>query len=126
VHRGEIWLPKKPVPPSRIKQKKRHFVLLLSWDAHLTRDRVIIAPLTSTDRGLDTEVHLDHNDGLDECVVSLDLLYNLFKRGEDGLDSFVTRLSDEKMREVDRAMHYALGIDMPCNAVPRIPRPFPC
>lgn len=81
-----------------------------------------IAPLTSEIRGLDAEVRLDHNDGLDVCVVNLDIIVTMFKTH---LESFVARLSGERMREVDRAVHYALGIPMPCTIIPRIPSPNP-
>jgi len=122
VHRGEIWLPKWPVPRRTNRQTKRRYVLILSWDAHLRRDRATVAPLTSEIRGLDAEVPLDHNDGLDVCVVNLDIIVTLLKTHRE---SFVARLSDDRMREVDRAVHYALGIPVPCAIIPRIPSPNP-
>lgn len=115
-------MPKWLVPPSTNRQTKRHYVLILSWDAHLGRDRVTVAPLTSEIRGRGAEVRLDHNDGLDVCVVNLDIIGTLFKTH---LASFVARLSDERMRDVDRAVHYALGIPMPCTIIHRIPSPNP-
>lgn len=90
-------------------------VLLLSWDARLRiRDRVTVAPITSQIRGVDAEVLLDHNDGMQHaCVVNLDVIGTILR---STLDRRVTQLSDAKMREVERAIHLALGMRLPCEA----------
>ncbi len=89
-------------------------VLLLSWDAaHRFRDRITVAPITTNIRGLDGEVFLDHNDGLDcGCVVNLDVIATIPR---SVLDRRVVRLGDAKMRAVERAMHVALGMPLPCG-----------
>jgi mRNA interferase MazF len=89
-------------------------VLLLSWDAaHRFRDRVTVAPITTRVRGLDAEVFLDHDDGLDRgCVVNLDVIATIPR---SLLDRRMVQLSDAKMREVERAVHLALGMRLPCE-----------
>ena len=89
-------------------------VLLLSWDAgYRFRDRVTVAPITSTIRGLDAEVFLDHNDGFERgCAVNLDVIATVLR---SDLDRRVLQLSDSKMAEVDRAIHLALGMGLRCE-----------
>jgi mRNA interferase MazF len=89
-------------------------VLLLSWDAaHRIRDRITVAPITSTIRGLDAEVLLDHRDGMaTACVVNLDIISTILRRT---LTAPITQLSDGRMAEVERAIHIALGIPLPCE-----------
>ena len=89
-------------------------VLLLSWDADLRiRDRVTVAPITSQIRGLDAEVFLDHTDGMQHaCAVNLDVIATILR---STLDRRVTQLSDAKMQEVERAIHLALGMRLPCE-----------
>jgi mRNA interferase MazF len=88
-------------------------VLLLSWDAGMDfRDRVTVAPITTTIRGLDAEVVLDQDDGMREvCAVNCDIIATVFN---STLTRYVTRLSKEKMRQVERAVHEALGMTLPC------------
>jgi mRNA interferase MazF len=89
-------------------------VLLLSWDAaYRFRDRVTVAPITTRIRNLDAEVFLDHNDGLDRgCVVNLDVIATIPR---SVLDRRVVQLSEAKMGEVERAIHVALGMSLPCE-----------
>lgn len=88
-------------------------MLLLSWDTgYRFRDRVTVAPITTRIRGLDAEVFLDHNDGLERgCVVNLDVLATVPR---SVLDRKVVMLRDAKMREVEVALHRALGMTLPC------------
>jgi mRNA-degrading endonuclease toxin of MazEF toxin-antitoxin module len=88
-------------------------VLLLSWDSpYGFRDRITVASITSHIRGLDAEVQLDHNDGLAmTCAVNLDVIATIPR--EDLTDK-VTQLSDKRIEEVDRAIHRALGMRLPC------------
>jgi len=95
-------------------------VLLLSWDAgESTRDQVTVALVTGTIRSTRQEVKLDHRDGMKKtCVVNLDTLYTI---PVGGLKRRERRISDAKMRDVERAVHYALGIELPCDAMPLLP-----
>ena len=109
MRRGELWWSNIP------SSGDPHLVLLLSWDAgEGIRDRVTVALVTRTIRGIDAEVHLDRSDGVREpCVVNLDNMatvpYSVFKR-----DGRISQLSEAKMLEVARAAHLALGFRLPC------------
>lgn len=89
-------------------------VLLLSWDSRYSfRDRVTVAPITSNIRGLDAEVLLDHNDGFERgCAVNLDVIATIRR---SVLDRRVLQLSEAKMKQVERAIHLALGMALPCE-----------
>ena len=89
-------------------------VLLLSWDAaYAFRDRVTVAPITTRIRHLDAEVFLDHNDGFEHgCVVNLDVIATILR---SDLERRFVRLPEAKMAEVDRAIHLALGMRLPCD-----------
>lgn len=89
-------------------------VLLLSWDAAYTfRDRVTVAPVTTRIRRLDAEVFLDHNDGFEHgCVVNLDVIATIPR---SDLERRVVTLGEARMMEVDRAVHLALGMRLPCE-----------
>jgi mRNA interferase MazF len=111
VTRGEVWWALLTPPPTT--SRAPHMVLLLSWDAGRgIRDRVTVAPITSRIRGLDAEVYLDEADGMAHaCVVNLDIVATILSTT---LDRRVTKLGDAKMREVERAIHRALGMRLPC------------
>ena len=87
-------------------------VLLLSWDSSYGfRDRITVAPITSHVRGLDAEVELDHNDGLAKtCVVNLDVVATIPR---NDLTEKVAQLGDQRIAEVERAIHRALGMRLP-------------
>jgi mRNA interferase MazF len=107
VRRAEVWWAERP--PGQF-----HPVLLLSWDAHGTwRDRVTVADISTRARGLDAEVLLTKGDGMPRpCVVNLDSLATVPR---SILQSRITRLSDQRMAEVSRAAHLALGFSLPCT-----------
>jgi mRNA-degrading endonuclease toxin of MazEF toxin-antitoxin module len=88
-------------------------VLLLSWDSSYGfRDRITVAPITSHVRGLDAEVELDHNDGLAKtCVVNLDVVATIPR---NDLTEKVAQLGDQRIAEVEKAIHRALGMRLPC------------
>jgi mRNA interferase MazF len=111
MNRGEVWWARRPPPPSR--SQKAHMVLLLSWDSgYGFRDRITVAPITSTIRGLDAEVRLDHKDGMDKtCVVNLDVIVTIPRAD---LTERVSQLGDQRIAEVERAIHHALGMRLPC------------
>jgi len=115
VNRGEVWLAKVLPPPTTSRAPQTpHYVLLLSWDAeYRTRDRVTVAPISTKIRRLDAEVFLDHTDGMPQgCAINLDIIATILRAT---LTTRVTRLSDGKMRDVERAIHLALGMPLPCD-----------
>jgi mRNA interferase MazF len=106
VRRGEVWWADLPAGTP-------HPVLLLSWDAHgHWRDRVTVAQVTRTIRKLDAEVGLGPRDGMPEqCVVDLD---NLATIPRAVLLERICSLRPRRMAEVERALHLALGMAVPC------------
>lgn len=83
-------------------------VLTRSQAIPVLRD-VLVAPLTTTIRGIPTEVRLGRDDGVPaECVVSLD---NLQPTERILLGDPITSLSGPRMHEVCRALAIATGCD---------------
>ena len=107
MRRAEIWWAEHP-------PGQRHPVLLLSWDAHGDwRDRVTVADVTTQVRGLDAEVALGPADGMPRpCVVNLDSLATIRR---SMLSSRITTLGPARMQDVERAIHLALGVPLPCR-----------
>lgn len=115
MERAEVrWVDPAPPPTSSRHLPKRHMAVLLSWDTRLgVRDRVTVAPITTNIRSLDSEVLLDHRDGLPRaCVVNCDVLTTVLR---STVKERVTLLGEAKMRQIERAIHLALGIKLPCT-----------
>lgn len=80
----------------------------------LTRDSVLeylgeatVAPVTSTIRGIPSEVLLTPEDGLPrDCAVNLDHVQTVSK---SRLGALITTLGTERMREVRAVLLFALG-----------------
>ncbi|NOX63369.1 MAG: type II toxin-antitoxin system PemK/MazF family toxin [Chloroflexi bacterium] len=90
---------------------KRRPVLILTRNSaipYLTN--VTVAPITSTIRDIPTEVFLDpREDGVrTPCVVNLDNVQTVPKHK---IGRLLSKLSFERMEEVDRALCFALGVD---------------
>jgi mRNA interferase MazF len=104
-----VWWAKHPSTAPR-----PHPVVLLSWDlAFDFRSQITVAPITSTVRGIDSEVALDEADGLAHpCVANLDAIATI-PRGL--LIERLCALRPARMRDVDRAVHLALGMCLPCG-----------
>lgn len=103
MNRGEVrWY--KFSPPD-----KKRPVLLLTRDSIMEYlDEVTVAPITSTIRDIPTEVGLDKQDGmLHECAVNCDHIQTVSK---GRLGTLVTTLSAAKMRDVSRAIAFALEL----------------
>jgi len=85
-------------------------VILLSRDeAYQVRRLVTVAPVTTRSRGIPVEVALGPKDGLPrECVVNLDTFTTIPK---DALKERVTVLTRSRMRAVDVALRFALGLE---------------
>lgn len=111
MNRGEVWWARLPEASPR-----PHPVVLLSWDARFDfRSQVTVAPVTSMIRGLDAEIRLDEADGLGRlCVVNCDAIATIRR---SVLVSRITQLGPARMRQVERAVHRALGMRLPCTAV---------
>jgi mRNA interferase MazF len=71
--------------------------------------RVTVAPITSTIRGVPSEVPLGPEDGMRRpCAANL---HNLVTIDRKGLGRRLAQLDSRRMREVCRALAFALGCD---------------
>jgi mRNA-degrading endonuclease toxin of MazEF toxin-antitoxin module len=85
-------------------------VLLISRDEAYGRlTWIVVAPLTTRIRSIPTAVQLTPSKhGVpQQSQVSLD---NIQAIESSWLDTFITRLPIDTMRQVDRAIHFALGL----------------
>lgn len=89
---------------------KRRPVLVLTRNSALSfLTSVTVAPITSTIRGIPTEVELSVDDGMFmDCAVNADNLQTVQKQY---LEELITHLSIEKMLDVRRAIEFAFGFD---------------
>ncbi len=104
MKQGEIyWYPfSKP-------NKRRPVVILTRNSALRFLSSVTVAPITSTIRGIPTEVVLSPEDGLvNDCAINLDNIQTVQK---SKLGAFISTLSPDKMLSVKGAIHFALGMD---------------
>ena len=104
LERGEVRLCRLPSPD------KERPVLVLTRDSAIEYlSRVTVAPITSTIRGVPSEVLLGVEDGLrGPCVVNL---HNLVTVDQKALGRCVAWLSAPRMREVCAAIAFSLGCD---------------
>lgn len=88
---------------------RRPALILTRSEAIPVLNRVVVAPITRTIRGIPTEVRLDQADGLpEECVASLD---NVRQISRAFLSEPIATLSGPRMHEVCRALAIATGCD---------------
>lgn len=94
----------------RAPDKRRPVLILTRNSAIPFLTSVTVAPLTTTIRGIPSEVILTPaDDGVTaDCSVSADNIQTVRKAG---LSAYVTHLSLERMREVRAAIEFALGFD---------------
>ncbi|MBI2940017.1 MAG: type II toxin-antitoxin system PemK/MazF family toxin [Chloroflexi bacterium] len=104
MRRGEIWWAELSPPAGR-----RPVLLLSREEAYAVRALVIVAPVTTRLRGIRAEVELGPADGLPRrCAANLDSITTIPK---SQLRERLAGLSPEKLRAVDAAIHFALGLD---------------
>jgi mRNA interferase MazF len=93
----------------RPPDKRRRVLLLTRHSAIRFLTGVTVAPITTTVRGIPSEVVLTADDGMpSRCAVNLDNIQTIPKAN---LGAFVAHLSPERMREVKYALEFALGFD---------------
>ena len=104
MKRGEVWWAELAPPAGR------HPVLLLSRnEAYAVRELVTVAPVTTRMRHISSEVPLGPEEGLPKlCVVNLDTITTIAKRS---LQERLVPLSPEKLKAVEAALHFALGLE---------------
>lgn len=106
--RGELYRAAERVP-ERGGKPGFYVVVSRNFIAH-NKDvgTVVCAPVYSEVLGISTEVVVGPDDGLPRtCAVRCDFLSLMFKRK---LTTFVTSLQPQKVREMDRALRVALGL----------------
>ena len=102
VNRGEIWLYTFNPP-----NKRRPVVVLSPPEAIDLLDTVMVAPITSTVRGVPSEVAVGVDEGLRwASAVNLDHVETV---DQHGLKHFVGSLDAAKMGQVHRALTIATG-----------------
>src|SRR5712691_10777725 len=92
------------------KPHKQRPVLVLTRDSVLDAlGEVTVAPITSTVRGIPSEVLLTQADGVPrECAINLDHLQTVSQARIGGV---ITRLSSKQLLEVRASLLFALGFD---------------
>ena len=105
IARGEVRLYQFAKP-----DKKRPVVVLTRDSAVSYLATVTIAPITSTIRGVPSEVVLDEEDGMKApCAVNL---HNAVTVSQDRLGRRVAQLSLTRMGEICAALRFSLGCDL--------------
>ncbi|MCS6936983.1 MAG: type II toxin-antitoxin system PemK/MazF family toxin [Candidatus Bipolaricaulota bacterium] len=103
MKRGEVWWAELPAPIGR-----RPVTLVSRNEAYKVRDLIMVAPVTTRVRHIPTEVKLDTKDGMPrKCVINCDSLVTIPKAR---LQSRITMLSPDKIRELNQAIKFALGL----------------
>lgn len=104
MRRGEIWWVELDPPAGR-----RPVILLSRNEAYSVRSLVIVAPVTTRIRHIPSEVILRTDDGMpQDCVVNLDTITTIPK---DCLRSRLVTLNAKKLKEVEAAIHFTLGLE---------------
>jgi mRNA interferase MazF len=101
VRRGELWL-------AEVGRKKRPVVVMTRSEVIDVRALVTVAEVTTSIRGLASEVDVDHvRLGLDRpSVINCDGIHTVTQRS---LTTLLGQVSDEVMHRVCGAVSYALG-----------------
>ena len=104
IARGDVRL-YQFAPPD----KKRPVVVLTRDSAIPYLSTVTVAPITSTVRGVPSEVVLNEEDGMKaSCAVNL---HNAVTISQDRLGRRVARLNSLRMGEICAALWFSLGCD---------------
>jgi len=105
IARGDVRL-YQFAPPD----KKRPVIVLTRDSAIAYLSTVTVAPITSTIRGVPSEVVLNEEDGMKApCAVNL---HNAVTISQNRLGRRVAQLSSWRMREVCAALRFSLGCDL--------------
>jgi len=104
IARGDVRLYRFASP-----DKSRPVVVLTRDSAISYLSTVTVAPITSTIRGVPSEVTLGDDDGMKApCAVNL---HNTLTVSQDRLGKRVARLSGLRMNEICAALRFSLGCD---------------
>jgi mRNA interferase MazF len=104
VARGDVRLYRFAVP-----DKRRPVVVLTRDSAIRYLSTVTVAPVTSTIRGVPSEVLLDEEDGMKgRCAVNL---HNAVTVSQQRLGRRLAQLGARRMREICSALRFSLGCE---------------
>lgn len=104
IERGEIRLFRFASP-----DKSRPVLVLTRGSAIGYLSRVTVAPLSSAIRGVPSEVVIGPDEGMKQpCAVNL---HNIVTVAKDGIGRRLAALGEDRMREVCRALGFALGCE---------------
>ena len=104
ISRGDVRL-YQFAPPD----KKRPVVVLTRGSAVPYLSYVTVAPITTTIRGVPSEVRLTEDDGMKRhCVVNL---HNVVTVTQNRVGKRVAQLSSLRMTEICAALRFSLGCD---------------
>lgn len=104
MQRGEVWWAELPRPVGR-----RPVVLASRDEAYAVRALVTVVPVTTRARGIPVEVRLGREEGLPRtCVANADTITTIPK---STLGSFAGVLGPDKLRALDEAIRFALGLE---------------
>jgi mRNA interferase MazF len=102
VARGEVW-----TYTLRTPDQRRPVLVLSRPEAIAVLHTVMVAPITSTVRGIASEVHVGSDEGLrHDSAVNLDHVQTVERAR---LSKYLGKLAPEKMRAVCRALAFAAG-----------------
>jgi mRNA interferase MazF len=105
IARGDVRL-YQFAPPD----KRRPVLVLTRASAIPYLSTVTVAPITSTIRGVPSEVALNEEDGMKSpCAVNL---HNAVTVAQDRLGRRVAQLSSVRMSEICAALRFSLGCDL--------------
>jgi mRNA interferase MazF len=104
IARGDVRLYQFAAP-----DQQRHVLVLTRNSAITYLATVTVAPITSTIRGVPSEVVLGEEDGMkSSCAVSL---HNPITISQEKLGKRVAQLNSSRMGEVCAALRFSLGCD---------------
>jgi mRNA interferase MazF len=104
IVRGDIRL-YRFAPPD----KARPVVVLTRDSALRYLTTATVAPITSSIRGVPSEVRLDEEDGVkNPCAVNL---HNVVTVSQQRLGKRLAQLAPRRMREICAALHFSLGCE---------------
>jgi mRNA interferase MazF len=103
MRRGEVWWARLPTPAGR-----RPVVLVSRDSSYAVRASITVVEVSTTVRGIPSEVPLGKRDGLPKrCVANADSLVTIPKMW---LDERVALLAPEKVEALDGALRFSLGL----------------
>ena len=104
LERGQVRLYRFDSP-----DKRRPVLVLTRGSAIQHLNKVTVAPISSTIRGVPSEVILDEEDGMKRpCSVNL---YHMVSVPKRGLGARLAQISPSRLRRVCAAISFSLGCD---------------